>query len=58
MYLIKFLNLREYYDLYPKWFEIVMKLEGLPRNLSKHASGVLMTPKPIYEYCPVCLDSG
>jgi len=50
-------KLREYYDLYPKWFEIVMKLEGLPRNLSKHASGVLMTPKPIYEYCPICLDS-
>ena len=50
-------KLREYYEKFPKWFELVMKLEGLPRGLGKHASGVLITPKPITEYCPVCLDS-
>lgn len=34
-----------------------MKLEGLPRGLGKHPSGVLITPNPITDYCQVCLDS-
>lgn len=50
-------KLKEYHKKYPRWFELVMKLEGLPRGLGKHASGVLITPNPITDYCPVCLDS-
>lgn len=50
-------KLKEYNDKFPKWFDLVMKLEGLPRGLGKHASGILIAPKMIHEYCPVCLDS-
>ena len=50
-------KLKEYYEKFPKWFELVMRLEGLPKGLGKHPSGILITPNPIVEYCPVCLDS-
>ena len=29
------------------------KLEGMPRNTSTHAAGVLITDKPVYEYVPL-----
>lgn len=46
-----------YYEKYPLWFKYVMKLEGLPKSRGKHAGGILVTPKPLVEYCPLCLDS-
>lgn len=49
-------TLKKYYDMYPLWFKYVMKLEGLPKSRGKHAGGVLITPKPLVEYCPLCLD--
>lgn len=49
-------ELEQYYKKYPKWFEYVMDLEGLPKSLGKHAAGVIISPKPIVEYCPLCLD--
>ena len=49
--------LKETYDNYPLWFEYVMKLEGLPKSLGAHAAGVIISPKPIIEYCPLCLNS-
>jgi DNA polymerase-3 subunit alpha len=56
----EFLNqsnvLTKYYEKYPLWFKYVMKLEGLPKSRGKHAGGVLITPKPLVEYCPLCLD--
>lgn len=31
---------------------LALKMEGLPRNIGTHAGGVLITPKPLEEYCP------
>jgi DNA polymerase-3 subunit alpha len=50
-------KLKQYYEQYPKWFQYVMELEGSPKSLGRHAAGTLITPKPIVEYCPMCLDS-
>lgn len=50
-------KLKEYNEKYPLWFKYVLELEGSPKSLGRHASGTLITPKPIYEYMPLCLDS-
>jgi DNA polymerase III subunit alpha len=34
--------------------EIARKLEGSARHTSVHAAGVVISPKPIYEFVPVC----
>lgn len=34
------------------------KLEGIPRNLSIHAAGVLLTEQPITDYVPVAVSGG
>lgn len=39
-----------------KWFEVARKLEGLPRNSSTHAAGVVLSPKPLVEVVPI--DAG
>ncbi len=36
---------------------IAEALEGLPRHTSTHAAGVVISPKPMTEYLPVCLGS-
>ncbi|MBI4245165.1 MAG: DNA polymerase III subunit alpha, partial [Planctomycetes bacterium] len=33
--------------------EISMKLEGLRRHVSKHAAGIVISDKPLMEYCPL-----
>lgn len=50
-------KLDEIYKQFPKWFEYVMQLEGLPKSRGRHASGTLLTPKPIIHYSPLCLDN-
>ncbi len=43
-------------DLSPPWPEILAlagRLIGLPRHLSVHPGGVIITPKPIHQYVPV-----
>jgi DNA polymerase III subunit alpha len=45
-----------YNKKYPLWLKYVMQLEGLPKTLGTHAAGVVITPKPIIEYCPLCLN--
>ncbi len=37
--------------------EIVRKVSGLCRGVSTHACGILITPKPVTEYCPIQRDS-
>ena len=32
-----------------------MKLEGMPRNVSTHAAGVVLTKEPVTDYVPVQL---
>ncbi|MBQ4140067.1 MAG: DNA polymerase III subunit alpha [Clostridia bacterium] len=33
-------------------------LEGMPRNVSIHAAGVVITKRPVYEYLPLAVSSG
>ena len=35
---------------------IAMKLEGLARNASKHAAGVVISPVPLIERVPLCVE--
>lgn len=44
------------YEEFPLWFQYVMRLEGLPKSMGRHAAGTLITPKPVIDYCPLCLD--
>lgn len=36
-----------------QWFDIAQQLEGLPRNASTHAAGVVLSPKPLVDVIPV-----
>lgn len=36
-----------------QWFELCKKLEGLPRNTSTHAAGVIVNDQPLYETIPL-----
>ena len=33
--------------------DMAIKLEGVPRNMSMHAAGVLIAPDPVYEHVPM-----
>lgn len=45
------------YKQFPLWFKYVMELEGLEKSRGRHASGTLVTPKPVLFYTPLCLDN-
>ncbi|MGN1344309.1 MAG: DNA polymerase III subunit alpha [Traorella sp.] len=36
-----------------KLFEIALKLEGLPRHISTHAAGIVLSNQPIVNVCPL-----
>lgn len=49
-------ELREMYEIDPsirKIADIAIKLEGVPRNVSQHACGVLISPEAVANYVPV-----
>ena len=49
-------DLKKLYDNDPQVHNLIdtaMKLEGMPRNTSTHAAGVVITDKPISEYVPL-----
>ncbi len=49
-------QLRDMYEASPRikrLIDMASRLEGLPRNASTHASGVLITPRPCDEYVPL-----
>ncbi|QUW22704.1 DNA polymerase III subunit alpha [Sporosarcina sp. Marseille-Q4063] len=49
-------NLRDWIamDLFRRqWFDAANSLEGLPRNASTHAAGVVLSPKPLVETVPL-----
>lgn len=50
-------KLNEVYKKFPLWFKYVMELEGLPKSRGRHAAGTLITPQPVINYCPLCLDN-
>lgn len=49
-------KLQKAYEQFPLLFEYCLKIEGKIRGRSKHASAILVTPKPLVEYAPLCLD--
>ena len=40
-------------DNVKRLIDMARKLEGMPRNASTHAAGVLITAEPVVEYCPL-----
>ena len=49
-------HLREWIAIDPlreKWFQAAKSLEGLPRNASTHAAGIVLSPKPLVEIVPL-----
>lgn len=49
-------NLRQFIAAEPahdEWFRAALKLEGLPRNASTHAAGVVLSPVPLVEVVPI-----
>lgn len=42
---------------YKKWFESANAIEGVPKNVSTHAAGVVIGDKPLVEYLPLYFDS-
>jgi DNA polymerase-3 subunit alpha len=51
--------LREQYDSDERvktLIDTAMALEGMPRNASTHAAGVVITRKPVYEYVPLATN--
>ena len=36
-----------------RWFETALKLEGLPKNSSTHAAGVVLSPMPLVDVVPI-----
>ena len=41
-----------------KLVDTAISLEGMPRNISVHAAGVVITDKPISEYVPLSVSNG
>ena len=48
---------KETYIKYQKVLDLVPRFLGKARNIGCHAGGVVLTPKPIWNYCPVELSS-
>ena len=49
-------NLKEMYDADARVKQLIdtaMSLEGMPRNTSTHAAGVVITAQPVYTYVPL-----
>ncbi|MEG0259145.1 MAG: DNA polymerase III subunit alpha, partial [Lysinibacillus sp.] len=36
-----------------RWFEVALKLEGLPRNRSTHAAGIVLSPTALVDTVPI-----
>ncbi|MBE6584617.1 MAG: DNA polymerase III subunit alpha [Ruminococcaceae bacterium] len=41
-----------------KLIDTAIQLEGMPRNISVHAAGIVITDKPISEYVPLSVSNG
>ncbi len=52
-------KLREAVDSDPQvraLIEMAKRVEGMPRNASTHAAGVVIAPRPVSDYVPLCLN--
>lgn len=57
---LKFPEFKEQYESSSKTKELIdtaRKLEGMPRNISVHAAGVVITDRPVYEYVPLAVSN-
>lgn len=36
--------------------EMARRVEGMPRNASTHAAGVVIAPRPVFDYVPLCVN--
>ncbi len=43
---------------YKRLIDLAIALEGMPRNLSIHAAGVVITERPLSEYLPLAASNG
>lgn len=50
--------LREKSDLHRKLFDYAQKIEGLARDPSTHAAGVVISDRPLTEIAPLCTPQG
>ena len=58
--LIASTELKQRYDTDPQVHELIdmaRKLEGMPRNASTHAAGVVITDQPVAEYVPLAKNN-
>ncbi len=58
---LKLPDLKNQYEDSPEVKRLVdtaMALEGMPRNVSIHAAGVVITDRPISEYVPLAMSNG
>lgn len=53
-----FRKLYERSDRNKRLIDTAMALEGMPRNVSIHAAGIVITDKPLSEYVPMSLSNG
>ncbi len=54
-------QLKEAYDSSPnakKLIDTAMAIEGMPRNTSTHAAGVVITRRPVMDYVPLATNDG
>ncbi|EON71540.1 DNA polymerase III subunit alpha [Lysinibacillus sphaericus] len=40
-------------EYHRQWYEVSLKLEGLPRNSSTHAAGIVLSPTPLVNTVPI-----
>ncbi len=58
---IRFPELKSLYEgseQVQKLINTAIELEGMPRNISVHAAGIVITDKPINEYVPLSVSNG
>ena len=51
-------ELKEYAEIFPKLFEMAIKMEGLPRASSIHAAGTLIAKTPLHDLIPMIKKDG
>ena len=48
--------LQEYKKNFPDLFRFAEKIQNMPRHVSTHASGVVISPEPLENYMPLFVD--
>ncbi|MBQ7161584.1 MAG: DNA polymerase III subunit alpha, partial [Clostridia bacterium] len=56
---LEFPEIKREYDSSEKTKKLIdaaMRIEGMPKNISMHAAGVVISDKPVYEYAPLAVS--